>query len=109
MTNRIQKKDLAIVQMFKSLVSMKINAREIRIFGSRARGEATSESDLDVLVVVDLLTHEIEKYVSECAWNAGFPDDVIVVPVVITKDMLVNTAIKDSVFIRNVFREGVLV
>lgn len=109
MTNRIQKKDLAIMQMFKSLVSMKVNAWEIRMFGSRARGKATSESDMDVLVVVDLLTYEIEKYISECAWNAGFPDDVVVVPIVIARDMLVNTAIKDSVFIQNVFREGVLV
>ncbi|MFH1096429.1 MAG: nucleotidyltransferase domain-containing protein [Candidatus Desantisbacteria bacterium] len=109
MTSRIRKKDLAIVQMFKSLVSMKITVQEIRIFGSRARGKATSESDLDVLVVVDLLTHEIERYVSECAWNAGFPKNVIVMPVVIARDMLINTAIKDSVFIQNVFREGVLV
>lgn len=109
MTNRIQKKDLAIMQVFKSLVSMKVNALEIRMFGSRAMGKATSESDMDVLVVVDLLTHEIEKYISECAWDAGFPDDVVIVPVVVARDMLINTAIKDSVFIQHVFREGVLV
>ena len=109
MPNKIQQSDMAIMQIFKSLVAMKVNAQEIRMFGSRARGKATSESDLDVLVVVDLLTHEIEKYISECAWNAGFPEDVVVVPVVIARDMLANSAIKDSVFIQNVFREGVLV
>ena len=64
----------------------------------RARGDATIESDLDVLVVVDHLDHEIERYISDCAWEAGFPDDVIIVPIVISFEAIKNSPIKGICF-----------
>jgi len=79
------------------------------MFGSRAKGTAQKESDLDVLVVVDSTNHEIEKYISDCAWETGFPEDVIIIPIIIGKDLLQNTPIKESIFIKNVYREGILV
>lgn len=100
-------RDLKIVERFKSLVSQRVKVHEIRIFGSRARGDATEESDLDVLVVVERLDHSIEKYISDCAWEAGFPDDVVVMPVSISIDTLKNSPVRESVFIRNVYREGI--
>ncbi|MEW6417821.1 MAG: nucleotidyltransferase domain-containing protein [Nitrospirota bacterium] len=78
-------------------------------FGSRARGDATEYSDLDVLIVVDHLDHAIEKYISDCAWEAGFPEDIIVMPIAISIDMLKNSPIRESVFIKNIYREGVAV
>jgi len=80
---------------------------DLRVFGSRARGDASPESDLDILVVVEHSTHDIEKYVSDCAWEAGFDDDVVVMPVVIEKDQL-NSTLGESAFIINVYREGLV-
>jgi predicted nucleotidyltransferase len=105
----MQEKDLKIIEKFKSLVSQKVNVHEIRVFGSRARGAATEASDLDVLVVVDHLDHETERYVSDCAWEAGFPEDIVVMPIVISLDTLKNSPIRESVFIKNVYREGIAV
>lgn len=102
-------KDLEIVERFKELVSRKGKIHELRVFGSRARGDASPESDLDLLVVVEQLDHTIERYISDCAWEAGFPEDVIVVPVAISLDTLRNSPIKESVFIKNVYREGIAV
>jgi len=100
-------RDLKIVERFKSLVSQRVKVNEVRVFGSRARGDATEWSDLDVLVVVDRLDHSIEKYISDCAWETGFPDDVVVMPVSISTDTLKNSPVRESVFIRNVYREGI--
>lgn len=61
---------LKIVEKFKALVSMRVKVHEVRVFGSRARGDATEESGLDVLVVVDYLDHSIERYISDCAWES---------------------------------------
>ena len=105
----MQEKDRKIVEKFKSLVSQKVTVYEVRVFGSRARGDATEESDLDVLVVVDYLEHSIEKYISDCAWEAGFPEDVILIPIAISLDTLKNSPIRESVFIKNVYQEGVSV
>lgn len=43
----MHKKDLKIVERFKELVTKKVKAHEVRIFGSRARGDAAWESDIE--------------------------------------------------------------
>ncbi|OGL42638.1 MAG: hypothetical protein A2W05_08750 [Candidatus Schekmanbacteria bacterium RBG_16_38_10] len=105
----MQEKELKVIESFKNLVSQKVKILELRVFGSRARGKATEESDLDVFLVVDLLNHAIEKYISDCAWEAGFPEDIIIMPVTISIDTLINSPIRESVFIKNVYREGIAV
>lgn len=67
------------------------------------------ESDIDILVVVARVDHEIEKYISECAWEAGFYDDMIVMPIAMSFDTLKNSPVRESVFIKTVYREGIVV
>ena len=105
----MQEKDLRVIEKFKLLVSQKVKVLELRVFGSRARGDASPESDLDVLIVVDHLEHSLEKYISNCAWEAGFPEDIIIMPIAISIDTLKNSPIRESVFIKNIYREGVAV
>ena len=102
-------KDREIAERFRELVSRRVKIHELRVFGSRARGDTSPESDLDLLVVVEQLDHSIERYISDCAWEAGFPEDVIVMPVTISLDTLRNSPIRESVFIKNVYREGIAV
>jgi predicted nucleotidyltransferase len=103
----MRKKDLELIKKLKSLISQKVAVHEVRVFGSRARGDDTIESDLDVLIVVNYLDHTIEKYISDCAWEVGFPEDIIIVPVAISMDTLKNNPLRESAFISNVYREGI--
>jgi len=105
----MQEKDIRVIENFKQLLSKEVKVLELRVFGSRARGDAAEESDLDVLVVVDRLDHSIEKYISECAWEAGFHEDILIMPVAVSMDAVKNTPLSKSVFIKNVYREGVAV
>ena|SRR3990172_6614632 len=102
-------RDLKVMERFKYLISQRVKVHEIRVFGSRARGAVTEESDLDVLVVVENLDHEIERYISDCAWEAGFSEDIVVMPVAISLDTLRNSPLRESVLIKSVYREGVAV
>lgn len=102
----MNRKDLAIARSFKQLVQQRVQPLSIRVFGSRARGDAAPDSDLDVFVIVDQATSEIERYISDCAWEAGFARDVVIVPVVVGKDKI-DGPLKESVFILNVYREGI--
>jgi predicted nucleotidyltransferase len=102
----MNRKDLATAHSFKHLVQKRFYPLDIRVFGSRARGDAAPDSDMDVLVVVDHATSEIERYISDCAWETGFARDVVIVPVVVGKDR-VDGSLKESVFTINVYREGI--
>jgi len=105
----MQEKDLRAIEKFKSLVSQRVKIIDLRVFGSRARGDASEYSDLDVLVVVDRLDHPIEKFISDCAWEAGFHEDILIMPVAVSMDAVKSSPLKESVFIKNVYREGVAV
>ena len=102
----MNRKDFSIARNFKHLVQKRYRPLDIRVFGSRARGDATPDSDMDVFVVVEHATSEIERYISDCAWEAGFACDVVIIPVVVGKDR-VEGPLKESVFILNVYREGI--
>ncbi|NCO67193.1 MAG: hypothetical protein GW873_01355 [Nitrospirae bacterium] len=41
----MQEKDLRVIEKFKSLVSQKVKVLELRVFGSRVRGDANPESE----------------------------------------------------------------
>jgi len=103
----LNEKETAAVSKFKSLVTKKVSLRDLRVFGSRARGEAKPSSDLDVFVVVDYLDVDTEKYITDCAWEAGFPEDILIVPVVLTTNQLVESPIRESAFIKNIQKEGI--
>lgn len=105
----MHKKDLQIIGKFKELVSNNIKVHEIRVFGSRARGDAEKESDLDVLVLVEHLDHSTEKYISDCAWEAGFEHGIVVVPVVYSRDDWENSPERYSLLAQAIKREGVLI
>lgn len=95
-----------VVDRFKLLLSEKLAIREMKVFGSRARGDATEESDLDVLVIVEFLDHAAEVFISECAWQAGFPEDIVVTPIAMTVDDVERSPMRQSSFVQNVLREG---
>jgi predicted nucleotidyltransferase len=103
----VRESDLKIVKKFKELVSKKVKIIDMRVFGSRAREDNIEESDLDVFVIVEKLDRETEKYISDCAWEAGFHDDVVVVPVVVSKDTMEHGNIRESSFIKNIYKEGI--
>lgn len=104
----MNRKDYNIARHFKQLVQQRVTPLDVRVFGSRARGDAAPDSDLDVFVVVEHATQDIERYVSDCAWEAGFAEDVVIVPVVVGRDRL-KGALGESVFVLNVEREGIAV
>ncbi|MEO5358958.1 MAG: nucleotidyltransferase domain-containing protein [Nitrospirota bacterium] len=98
-----------VIGKFKSLLSDKIMVCELVVFGSWARGDSAEHSDLDILVIVNESNRYIESIISGCAWEAGFPEDIVVVPIVITIGELRDSPIRESSFIKTVYREGILV
>ena len=75
-----------ILQSFINLMTAKVSLNQVVLFGSRARGDAEPDSDMDVLVIVDELTEEKEDYISECVWKAGFEQGIFLVPIVFSVD-----------------------
>jgi predicted nucleotidyltransferase len=96
-----------ILEAFAHLVRKKVSVCNVVLFGSRARGDAEPDSDMDVLVVADDLTEKDEDYISECAWEAGFESGVVIVPVVFSRVEWENGPERFSLLAEAVKSDGV--
>jgi len=102
--NPVEKK---IIDVFTSLIKKKLSVDRIELFGSRARGDADPDSDMDVFVIVDDLSPELEDYISECAWEAGFKHGIVIVPVVFSRDEWENGPERYSLLAEAIRAEGI--
>ena len=103
-------KDFEILNRLKSLLQRKVKLHQMILFGSRARGDAEPDSDMDVLVILnEPKTHEFRDIVSDCAWEAGFDDGVVVVPIVVSRDQWEKGPQRESLLAMAVREEGVAI
>ena len=77
------------------------------VFGSRARGDATAGSDLDIFLVVDHIDANLREQISEVAWEVGFENDVVLSTFVVTLEQLEHGPVGVSPIIRQIEKEGV--
>ena len=96
-----------VLQRFRTLLVERVSLRSLVLFGSRARGDADPDSDVDVLVVVDRLDEDTQKHVSYSAWEAGFPHGLVLVPVTVSRDEWENGPERHSLLAQAVAREGI--
>lgn len=103
-------KDQEILRRFKQSLAGRIRLSEVILFGSRARGDAEPDSDMDVLVVLDEpVSKQSRKIVSDYAWELGFEAGIVVVPVVVSRDNWEHGPEQASLLAKAVREEGVLI
>jgi predicted nucleotidyltransferase len=85
------------------------NVVDVRLFGSEARGEATSESDIDVLVVVqpDMDRVQFEDRIIDIAFDVNLDFGLYISPRVVTPEILNDPVWRETPFIKNVARESI--
>jgi uncharacterized protein len=103
-------RDMELIRAFKARLDQRLTGYRLIVFGSRARGDADEESDLDVLVI----TEEPEKdelflEISGCAWEASMElgAEVLINTVVASKEAWETGPERLSLLALAVQREGV--
>ncbi len=82
--------------------------KRVILFGSHARGEATKDSDVDVLVLVDQLLRpsEVRDSLTDLLYDMLLDEGELVSVVVLAEDRFENRGLP---FMLNVRREGIAI
>ncbi|MCU0643102.1 MAG: nucleotidyltransferase domain-containing protein [bacterium] len=80
--------DKRIALQFKKRLEQVISLNDFRIYGSRALGDSTPESDLDIYIEVDSISKQTRTKISEIAWEVGFEMDRVISTFVVTRDQI---------------------
>src|SRR5258706_1045167 len=75
------------------------------VYGSRARGDATAASDLDLYIVVPDLTPELRQKISEIAWEVSLEYEVVITTLVASE----RQPFKPQPILRAIETEGIAV
>jgi predicted nucleotidyltransferase len=101
--------DRRLVELFASRVRGNVAGAAIWAFGSRARGTAHPESDLDLCVVVPRLSPEVRESIYGAAWEIGFEHGRVLTPVILSQHDFERGPMSASTLVANIRRDGVAV
>jgi predicted nucleotidyltransferase len=101
--------DRRIALELKQRLSQVTPLLDLRVFGSRARGDADEYSDMDVFVEIEYLTKDLKEKISEVTWEVGFKNEVVISTLIFTRDELENTPLRSSPIVQVINEEGVTV
>jgi predicted nucleotidyltransferase len=81
---------------------------ELRLFGSKARGDSTPESDIDILVIVsgDSERWRLAMAVTDIAFSVNLEHDVFISPVVVSEAVRRDPVWHETPFARSAYHDG---
>lgn len=106
---QLKAKDSRALEEFVTRVRRELGEQVagIRLFGSKARGDDTGESDIDVLVVTTEESVSLEDIVVDIAFDVNVKHDVYISPRVVGRAILDDPVWKITPFLRAIAREGI--
>jgi predicted nucleotidyltransferase len=81
--------------------------KEIILFGSKVKGRSEKDSDIDILIVLDSLSWEIKRGISELAAEENIKHNVVITTIRYDIETWENPVIKVSPFAMSVKNEGI--
>ena len=102
--------DHKIAERLKTLMLERgLPIEEVIVFGSRARGDFEEDSDLDLFIVVSHKDRQIKDAIGDCCWEVGYELEIMIQPVVMTREERYNSPQRSSLLVKAIREEGIRV
>lgn len=98
--------DREIARELRDRLARHVSLVDLRVFGSRAREDGESGSDMDVFVEVSEVTPQIRDLIADIAWEVGIEHLIHISPLVFSKEEIEHSPLGSSPVVLNIMREG---
>ena len=93
----------------KEALSKKIVLLDYRLFGSKARGDASPDSDIDIMIEVDDYNHEVESLIDHLTFDTNLKYDCFITTIIFGRKELEEGSLGESPVYKAIEREGIRV
>ena len=97
--------DSRLARLVKRRLRQLTPVNRLVVYGSRARGDATPASDLDLYIEVPELTPGLRQKISEIAWEVSLEYEVVITTLVASA----HNPLKPQPILRAIDMEGIAV
>jgi len=95
------------LKILKEALGNKFDIIDLRLFGSKARGESSHESDIDVMIEVTDISPEIEAQIDDMIFEINLENDSFISAVIFSRKELEEGPLAESPIYKIVQKEGV--
>lgn len=83
------------------------NVKDIRLFGSVAKGADTPDSDIDILILVERDDRVTNDIIMDIVVDVNLNYDVVIIPIIMTGSHYANPLFRETAFFHVLEQEGV--
>ena len=108
-TELLNPKDRAALEKFKTLLNERLPGliEEVILFGSKARGDARPDSDMDILVIISKGDWHMRDLICNISTDVFLETEVLLSAKTITREEYKLMMERENNFLRNVIKEGI--
>lgn len=108
-SKKLSLRERQIIQRFKNRLNEITPVTKIVVFGSRARGTADPDSDLDLYIELPELDADLRGEIRQIAWEISLEEGMVISTFVVTTSAVVESPLGANPILQTIEREGIAV
>jgi len=94
------------LEELRQFLKKKISNIDLWVFGSKARQNSSSESDIDVMIIVDSYDQDIQAFIDDVTFELNLQHNCLISTVVFSRDELEKGPMSESPLYKTAVNEG---